>query len=219
MGDGGSAGDPNRNGLDTSSLLGKILRIDPTPGGDSPYTIPADNPFVGVDGARPEIFSVGVRNPFRYSFDLVTNDLWIADVGQNQFEEVDVAYAADGGGNGANYGWSAFEATHRYNTDQPEDGVTPPIFEYPHGPLGCSISGGVRSRGTALPSISGWYVYGDYCSGQVRAFPVLDDGTAGDEVTLAADLPSISEVAQGPDGELYVLCVDSGKILAVAPAG
>lgn len=219
MGDGGAGGDPKRNGLNMDSLLGKILRIDPKPDGDSPYTIPADNPFVGVDGARPEIWSVGLRNPWRYSFDRATNDLWIADVGQGDWEEIDVAWAADGGGRGANFGWSAFEGTHRFNKDQSPDGVTPPIHEYEHGDAGCSVSGGVRYRGAAIPALTGWYVYADYCSGQVRAFPVLSDRTAGDEVVLATGIGGISEVAQGPDGELYVLQVDQDRVLALRPAG
>ncbi|MCU1389674.1 MAG: sugar dehydrogenase, partial [Ilumatobacteraceae bacterium] len=218
MGDGGDANDPQRNGQNTGVLLGKMLRIDPTPGGDSQYTIPADNPYVGVDGARPEIFSIGLRNPFRYSFDRVTNDLWIADVGQDHWEEVDFSPAAMGGGKGANYGWSAREAGHPFNSDQHADDAIEPIHEYAHGRAGCSISGGVRYRGAALPELYGWYVYGDYCAGEVRAFPVLDDGTAGDEVVLAHGLGGISEVAQGPDGEFYVLSVDSGQILAVRPA-
>ena len=216
MGDGGSGGDPDRRALNVGTLLGKLLRIDPTPAGESPYSIPPDNPFVGVDGARPEIFAVGLRNPWRYSFDLMTKDLWIADVGQGAWEEVDVAWADQGGGRGANFGWSAFEGTHRFNEDQSADGVTMPIFEYDHG-NDCSISGGVRYRGSALPSLTGWYIYGDYCSGEVRAFPVLDDRTAGDELTLTT-LNAVSEVAQGADGEVYVLSLD-GKILALQPAG
>lgn len=218
MGDGGSGGDPERRGLNTSTLLGKILRIDPTPNGDAPYTIPADNPFIGTGNSRPEIWSVGLRNPWRYSFDLATDDLWIADVGQGEWEEIDVAWADEGAGRGSNFGWSAFEGTHRFNEDQPSDGVLPPIHEYEHGSAGCSVSGGVRYRGTAIPTLYGWYVYGDYCSGQVRAFPVLDDRTAGEEITLTDSLPGISEVTQGRDGELYVLSVETDTISALRPA-
>ena len=218
MGDGGDSGDPKRNGLNRGRLLGKLLRIDPTPSHDQPYTIPADNPFVGVKNSKPEIWSVGLRNPWRFSFDRATNDLWIADVGQDAWEEIDVAWAEHGAGRGANFGWSAFEGTHRYNNDQSADGAVSPIYEYAHGPAGCSVSGGVRYRGTAIPSLSGWYVYGDYCSGEVRAFPVLADRTAGAEVTLTASVPGISEVAQGPDGELYVLSVEQDEVLAVRPA-
>ena len=219
MGDGGDGGDPKRNGLNTSTLLGKLLRIDPTPSGDAPYTIPPDNPFIGAGKSKPEIWSVGLRNPWRFSFDRATDDLWIADVGQDDFEEVDVAWADQGAGRGLNFGWSAFEASHRFNHDQPADGAVPPIHEYKHGPAGCSISGGVRYRGSAIAGLYGWYVYGDYCSGQVRAFRVLEDRTAGEEITLTDSVAGVSEVAQGPDGELYVLSVEQDRVLALQPAG
>ena len=219
MGDGGSAGDPDRRALDVGDLLGKLLRIDPTPSGDSPYTIPPDNPLVGVEDARPEIWSVGLRNPWRFSFDLATDDLWIADVGQGEWEEIDVAWA-DGSraGRGANFGWSAFEGTQPFNDDQPSDGVTPPIWEYEHGDAGCSVSGGIRYRGSAIPTLAGYYVYGDYCSGQVRALEIRDDRTAGTEVVLDS-LAGISAVTQAPDGELFVLSVDNNAVYTVRPAG
>ncbi len=218
MGDGGSGGDPDRRALDVGDLLGKMLRIDPMGSGDSPYSIPPDNPFVGVDGARAEIWSVGLRNPWRFSFDLATNDLWIADVGQGEWEEIDVAWAADGGGRGSNFGWSAFEGTHPFNADQPADGVIAPIWEYLHGERGCSVSGGVRYRGSALPTLYGYYVYADYCNGEVRALRIGDDRTASDEIVLTDELSGLSEVAQGPDGEIYVLSVDAGAVYALRPA-
>jgi glucose/arabinose dehydrogenase len=218
MGDGGSANDPQRRALNVGDLLGKILRIDPTPSGGSPYTIPPDNPFVGVDGARAELWSVGLRNPWRFSFDRITNDLWIADVGQGQWEEIDVAWADQGTGRGANFGWSAFEGSHRFNEDQPESGAIAPIWEYEHGDAGCSVSGGIRYRGTAIPALYGYYVYSDYCSGQVRALEVRDDRTAGTEVVLGT-LAGISAVTEGPDGELFVLSVVDGTISAILPAG
>ena len=218
MGDGGSSGDPQRNGLKRSTLLGKLLRIDPTPSAKDPYTIPSDNPFVGVSDAKPEIWSVGLRNPWRFSFDRATNDLWIADVGQDDWEEVDAAWADEGAGRGVNFGWSAFEGTHRYNDDQSTDGAVPPIHEYQHGSAGCSISGGVRYRGNAIATLYGWYVYGDYCSGQVRAFAVGEDRAAGEEITLADSIAGISEVTQGPDGELYVLSVEQDQVLALRSA-
>ncbi|MCU1504334.1 MAG: hypothetical protein JWM12_3688 [Ilumatobacteraceae bacterium] len=215
MGDGGAGGDPQRRALDAADLLGKILRIDPRATGDQPYTVPADNPFVGVSGAKPEIWSVGLRNPFRFSFDPATNDLWIADVGQNAWEEIDVAWAADGGGRGANFGWSAFEGNHRYNDEQPTTAAIPPIHEYAHGDAGCSISGGARYRGNVIPSLQGWYVYADYCSGQVRALQIVDRA-AGAEVLLGTP-GAVSSVSVGPDGELYVTSVGNnaiGKIVA-----
>jgi glucose/arabinose dehydrogenase len=212
-GDGGAGGDPERRALDSGEWLGKILRIDPTQSTDAAYTVPPDNPFVGVDGARPEIWSIGLRNPWRFSFDRATGDLWIADVGQNRWEEIDVAWAADGGGRGMNFGWSAWEGNHRFNDDQPPDGATPPIYEYDHDD-GCSVSGGVRYRGAAIPALIGWYVYGDYCSGQVRALRI--EGRAlTNELTLGT-AANISAVTEGPDGELFVLSV-GGAVHAVTP--
>lgn len=217
-GDGGAGGDPERRALDTGDLLGKILRIDPTPSAGKPYTIPADNPFLRIQGARPEIWSIGLRNPWRFSFDRTTADLWIADVGQDTWEEIDVATAATGAGRGSNFGWSAFEGTHRFNADQSADGVTMPIFEYQHGDSGCSISGGVRYRGAKIPTLVGWYVFGDYCSGQLRALQINPDLTAGTTVTLATDIRGLASVAQGPDGELYVLSVETGEVFAIRPS-
>ena len=213
-GDGGAAGDPERRALDVSNLLGKILRIDVAPAATEPYTIPGDNPFVGVDGARDEIWSVGVRNPWRFGFDRTTGDLWIADVGQNQWEEVDVAWAADGGGRGQNFGWSAWEGNHRFNDDQSPDDATPPIHEYSHD-VGCSISGGAVYRGTAIPALVGWYVFADYCSGQVHALRISDRVVVAD--LLLATSANVSAVAEGPDGELYVLSLD-GPIYKLQPA-
>ena len=134
MGDGGSGGDPERRATDLSSLLGKLLRIDPTLADGQAYTVPADNPFVGQEGAAPEIWSSGLRNPWRFSFDRETGDLWIADVGQNAIEEIDVAPASGGvdAGKGLSFGWSAFEGTERFNDDVPADGHVPPIHTYTH---------------------------------------------------------------------------------------
>jgi glucose/arabinose dehydrogenase len=213
-GDGGSANDPERRALNLGEWLGKILRIDPHPTDAAAYTVPPDNPFVSVPGARPEIWSVGLRNPWRFSFDRQTGDLWIADVGQNNWEEVDVAWASDGAGRGMNFGWSAWEGNHRFNNDQSPDGATPPIYEYPHGDAGCSISGGVRYRGTAIPALVGWYVYGDYCGGKVRALKI--EGKAVTAELVLGAVPSISAVTEAPDAELLVLSV-AGPIYAVTP--
>jgi glucose/arabinose dehydrogenase len=213
MGDGGSGGDPQRYSLDLSSLLGKILRIDPaSPEGDRPYTVPADNPFVGVEGARPEIFAIGLRNPWRFTFDPVTADLWIADVGQNAFEEVNLVPApADGSiaGAGASFGWSAFEGTERFNADQPAEGHVPPVLTYPHG-ADCSVSGGAPYRGTAIPALVGWYVYADYCSGNVWG---LNLGLG--RSLLPGTVPgSVTAVVAGPDQELYVTTA-AGPVLRI----
>ncbi len=205
MGDGGDGGDPQRFSLNVSSLLGKILRIDPAPSGDSPYTVPADNPFIGVPGARPEIWSVGVRNPWRFSFDSLTGDLWIADVGQNSLEEITVAWAADGGGRGLNFGWSAFEGTERFNDDQSPDGATPPIHQYEHGDQGCSISGGAVYRGVEIAALVGWYVWGDYCSGQIQGLRVQDRAVV--QVLPLAIQGQNTAIRVGPDGELWAISI------------
>lgn len=215
-GDGGAGGDPERRALNLGSLLGKMLRIDPVPDENgNGYSIPSDNPFVGVDGARPEIWAVGLRNPWRFSFDRATNDLWIADVGQNDWEEIDVAWAQDGGGAGMNFGWSAFEGTHRYNEDQSATGVTPPVYEYRHGEMGCSISGGVLYRGEAIPALKGRYVYGDYCTGQIRALALNADGTASTEVAFDAKVEGLSSINQDANGELIITSVLNGAVLAL----
>jgi glucose/arabinose dehydrogenase len=209
MGDGGSGGDPERYSLNVSSLLGKILRIDPAPTAAAPYGIPVDNPFVDVAGARGEIWSVGVRNPWRMSFDSVTGDLWIADVGQNEVEEVSVGWANDDGlaaGRGLNFGWSAFEGTRRFNDDQPADGATPPIYEYDRANGGCSISGGAVYRGNAIPALVGWYVFGDYCNGQLIGLKIVDRAVT-DSILLGSQ-PANAAVRVGPDGELYAISLD-----------
>jgi glucose/arabinose dehydrogenase len=169
MGDGGGANDPMRTSQDMNEMLGKILRIDvSTPGA---YTVPPTNPFVGMAGTRGEIWSYGLRNPWRFSFDRMTGDLWIGDVGQDNWEEVDFAAAAGGnlGGRGDNYGWSDFEGTNNFAGDTlgGPSPHTPPITEYDHG-AGASIVGGYVYRGGAIPALTGVYLFGDSYSGFVR---------------------------------------------------
>jgi glucose/arabinose dehydrogenase len=213
-GDGGSAGDPDRRALNVGEWLGKILRIDPHASAGAAYTVPPDNPFVGVAGARAEIWSIGLRNPWRFSFDRSTGDLWIADVGQGQWEEVDAAWAADGGGKGMDFGWSAMEGNHPFNADQSADGVTAPIHEYEHVGQDCSISGSALYRGTAVPALVGWYVFADYCSGQVRALQIADRAEVK-QVPLGKT-SNVTAISEGPDGELFVLSGD-GPIYAITP--
>jgi glucose/arabinose dehydrogenase len=212
LGDGGSGGDPERRALNMAELLGKMLRIDPaTPSGDLGYTIPPDNPFVSTEGARGEIWSVGLRNPWRYSFDPETGDLWIADVGQGSIEEINIAPATDGlnAARGSNFGWSGFEGSQPFNDDVTVDNHSAPIFEYDHSGGRCSISGGVRARGEGAGPLAGWYVYADYCTGEVMAISVTGEGTAitvGPEPAALANAgDSVSAVASGPDGAVYVL--------------
>ena len=199
-GDGGAANDPDRNSLDLGELLGKILRIDPRQDGDQPYTVPADNPFIDTDGARSEIWAYGLRNPWRFSFDPATGELWIGDVGQGQWEEVDLARADDGGGRGLNFGWSAYEGTHRFNDDQPDGGVTMPVYEYSHDDGGCSVTGGEVYRGDTVASLVGWYVFGDYCGGTLWALSTTDSETS--VIELAGSLGSIAAIVAAPDGTL-----------------
>jgi glucose/arabinose dehydrogenase len=218
MGDGGSGGDPERYSLNLTSLLGKVLRIDPAPADGNAYLIPPDNPFVDVEGALPEIWAVGVRNPWRMSFDSLTGDLWIADVGQGALEEVSVGWAADSpdgasAGRGMNFGWSAFEGSARFNEDQPVDGATPPVWEYERD-LGCSISGGAVYRGAGVPDLAGWYVVGDFCSGNLFAIFVADRTVV--RSAEIGQLDSIAAVREGPDGELYVVSI-AGTVARIVP--
>ena len=204
MGDGGAGGDPNRSALDLTQQLGKILRIDPLADGDDSYSIPTDNPFVGVAGADEAIWSIGLRNPWRFSFDPVTGDLWIADVGQNAVEEINWASATDrlDAGRGVSFGWSAFEGNDRFNDDQSADGHMPPVYVYSHDEGRCSVSGGVRYRGESIPDLAGWYVFGDFCTGEIWA---LDPDAPADDPLDLGQLSGLSSIAQGPERELYAI--------------
>jgi glucose/arabinose dehydrogenase len=211
-GDGGGGGDPDRRALDMGDLLGKMLRIDPaTPSDAGEYTIPSDNPFAEEGGVRGEIWSYGLRNPWRFSFDPVTFDLWIADVGQDDVEEVSVAPAVDGrdAGRGVNFGWSAFEGNERYNEDQSAPNHHEPIYTYDHD-RDCSISGGVRARGEGAGRFDGMYVYGELCSGAIVALPVTGEGAdlAVGSPEVVATVQQPTAVTAGPDGTIYVLSRD-----------
>jgi glucose/arabinose dehydrogenase len=214
MGDGGSGGDPERFALDLTTLLGKLVRIDPSPSADLPYTVPDDNPFVGVDGALPEIFAIGLRNPWKFGFDPANDDLWITDVGQNRFEEINhVPDPGDGGvaGAGLSFGWSAFEGTERFNDDVDPEGHTDPVFTYDHSQGECSISGGALYRGDAIPELVGGYVYSDLCSGRIFAFDVADSRNI-----VLGQLSRVTAVLPGPDQELYVVSIN-GPVHRIDP--
>ena len=199
-GDGGLADDPERNGQDLGSPLGKILRIDPRPAGGNPYGIPANNPFVKQPGARGEIYAYGLRNPWRFSFDPDSGALVIGDVGQQSLEEID--YVAAGEGAGANFGWSAFEGDERFNDDQNADGHTPPIFTYGRD-RGCSITGGYVVRDPEeLPALAGRYIYGDFCQGELRSL-VPAVGKASDDRSEGLEVPQLSSFAEDTQGRLY----------------
>ena len=160
--------DPHRNGQDLSTLLGKILRIDPRPSGGRPYSVPDSNPFVGRSEARPEIYSYGLRNPWRFSFDRQTGALAIGDVGQNEFEEVDLV--AQGEGRGANFGWSAYEGFDRFNDDQQAPGRACRRFSPTATTPAARSPAATWSRDRALRSLYGRYLYGDFCAGELRSF-------------------------------------------------
>jgi glucose/arabinose dehydrogenase len=212
LGDGGSAGDPFGNGQSLGALLGKILRISPRPSGGRPYGIPRDNPFVGRSGARPEVWDYGLRNPWRFSFDPATGDLWIADVGQGEWEEIDSEPAGRGG---RNYGWDRLEGSHRYQGDAPP-GAVQPVIEYSHQDGGCTVIGGSVYRGKAIPGLAGAYLYGDYCAGWIRAAPV-SDGRAGDSRDLGVKVRSLTSFGVDQRGELYALSQD-GAVYRIVPA-
>jgi glucose/arabinose dehydrogenase len=215
LGDGGSAGDPEGNGQDTDVLLGKILRLDPEPSGDEGYGIPDDNPFAGAGAGRPEIWLFGVRNPWRFSFDRATGDLWVADVGQGDWEEINLLPAAAGGGRGANLGWAEMEGGQPYEGGSNPDGAVLPVFEYSHDE-GCSVTGGVVYRGSAIAGLEGAYLFGDYCQGELRALRA-SDGEVTDEHTFDARLDELASFGEDADGEVYVLSL-GGTIYRIDPA-
>jgi glucose/arabinose dehydrogenase len=218
-GDGGSAGDvgpghaSGGNGQSTDTLLGKLLRIDPKPSGAEPYSIPPDNPFAS-GGGRPEIFATGLRNPWRFSFDRETGDLWIGDVGQNEWEEIDFVRAGHGAGD--NFGWSRLEGTHGFSGDAPE-ATTPPIFEYSHsGTDGCAVTGGYVYRGRAIPDLTGAYVFADYCTGKVQGLTEVG-GAVTTERFLDVNAANIASFGEDGAGELYVLS-DTDGLFRVDPS-
>lgn len=204
LGDGGSAGDPLGSGQDTSSLLGSILRIDVSqsaPG--QPYTIPPDNPFASGDG-RGEIWAYGLRNPWRFSFDRNTGELWAGDVGQNRWEEIDLIQR------GANYGWNVLEGSHCFSArDCDPTGTVPPVWEYSLDGQPCSVIGGYVYRGAAVPWLRGVYVYGDFCSGEVFGLRYAD-GRVVEHQRLADTELRIMSFGEDNDGEVYLLSQKSG---------
>jgi glucose/arabinose dehydrogenase len=204
-GDGGSAGDPQRNGQSLSTLLGKILRIDPQPDRGRPYRIPTSNPFVDRSGARGEIYSYGLRNPWRFSFDRKTEALSIGDVGQDSLEEIDLV--GRGQGRGANFGWSAYEGTDRFNSDQEAKDHVPPVLTYPLDGA-CAVTGGYVVRDTRLTTLYGRYLYGDLCEGELRSFPARPGREASDEVALGLQIPQLSSFGEDNRGRLYATSLD-----------
>lgn len=207
MGDGGSANDPQNRAQNLNELLGKILRIDVTP--REGYAVPKDNPFVGRTGARPEIWSLGWRNPWRISFDRETKLMYVGDVGQNKWEEIHVCVKP-----GENYGWRFYEGTHEFNLNSgpmPKDLIMP-IKEYSHD-LGLSVTGGYVYRGKKYPSLVGWYIYGDYSSGRIWGLKYENGSITGDALLLHSRAQPAS-FGEDTDGELY-LCDHNGIVYRI----
>jgi glucose/arabinose dehydrogenase len=207
MGDGGGGGDPRGHGQDPATLLGDILRIDVD--GAAPYAIPPDNPFVGQPGKRPEIWATGVRNPWRFAFDRQAGLIYVADVGQGQWEEVHVAPADSGG---INYGWNVMEGAHCYapSSGCRRDGLHVPQLEYSHAD-GCSITGGFVYRGQAIPALRGHYFYGDYCEGWVRSFRYANGQVSDEREWELGDLGNVLSFGEDAEGELY-LTSSNGRV-------
>jgi glucose/arabinose dehydrogenase len=211
LGDGGSGGDPLGNGQSLSTLLGKILRISPRSTGARPYAIPAGNPFVEKAGDRPEIWAYGLRNPWRFSFDRQTGDLWIGDVGQSAWEEIDRQRAGSPGG--VDYGWNVMEGNHPY-AEGSTQGLETPVYEYPHSQGRCVVTGGYVYRGTDIPGLVGWYVFGDFCTGRLEAIRILG-GTVQHQY-LGPTVPNLSSFGEDASGELYAMSL-SGPVYRLVP--
>lgn len=216
-GDGGDGGDPSRNGQSLDTLLGKILRIDPSPDGDLPYTIPPDNPFVEQGDARGEIYAYGLRNPWRYSFDRETGDLLIGDVGQDEQEEVDVVGAKQA--SGANFGWSAFEGDNAFNDDQADgaDEVIDPALVATHDDGNCSITGGYAVRDERLESLYGRYLWADFCLGVLRSFTPEPGKQADDDTELGLDVDQVTSFGEDARGRIYATS-GAGPVYRLDPA-
>jgi glucose/arabinose dehydrogenase len=214
LGDGGSGGDPQGNGQRTTTLLGKILRIDVDSG--DPYAIPAGNPFAGGQEGKPEIWALGLRNPWRFSFDHTTGDLFIGDVGQNLWEEID--YLPKDTPGGANFGWNYREGANPFKGDPPAGlALVEPIAQYKH-PEGCSVTGGYVYRGAQLPEFSGIYLYGDYCTGRVWGLLRQADGSWQSKQLFETGA-YLSSFGQGSDLELYLLDHRTGSVLRLEKKG
>jgi glucose/arabinose dehydrogenase len=211
-GDGGGAGDQYGNGQNGQTLLGAMLRLGVD--GDEPSTVPADNPFVGEPGVRDEIWALGLRNPWRYSFDRLTGDLYIADVGQNMYEEVNFQPASGPGGQ--NYGWPVMEGLHCFPADGTCDqaGFTLPVGEYDHT-QGCSVTGGYVYRGQEFPLLTGVYLFGDYCSGRIWGLARSIDGGDWQVARLAQANVQLSAFGEDEQGELYLVDMGGGDLFKV----
>jgi len=215
-GDGGGSGDPPENAQNKDNLLGKLIRIDPRRKGKRDYTIPRSNPYVGREG-RNEIYSLGLRNPFRFSFDRRSGNLAIGDVGESAYEEID--YETLEGARGANFGWDAFEGKHRFDSadaSAPPKNPVPPIFEYSHA-NGCSVTGGYVARDRRIPSLRGRYVYADFCAGKIRSFVPRLSGARDDRGAGLPEQSGLASFGEDSRGGLYFANISSGGVFAIKP--
>jgi len=211
MGDGGSGGDPQGHGQNRQSLLGKMLRLN-VDGGD-PYGIPLDNPYAR-GGGRPEVWASGMRNPWRFSFDRVGSVLYVADVGQNLWEEVNEVSTQSAG---LNYGWNIAEGNHCYASPSCDlSGFVKPVFEYGRD-QGCSVTGGFVYRGNQMPALAGTYFYSDYCSGWLRSFRLVDGVATEQREWPVGELGNVLSFGEDSAGELYVLSAN-GRVYRLVPA-
>ncbi len=219
LGDGGSGGDPENRAQNPRSMLGKMLRIDIDSA--TPYAIPANNPYAASQDTLPEIWAFGLRNPWRYSFDRETGDLWIADVGQNQVEEINFTSASSTGGE--NYGWRLKEGTRCFNPSQncdPAGTLTDPVFEYLHSDPSspCSVTGGYVYRGNKIPRLYGEYLFGDFCSGQIWSMSLTGDSVAVDQISDKLGIRSLALASFGEDagGDIYIVDL-MGTVYRIEP--
>ncbi len=219
LGDGGSGGDPLGNGQSLSTPLGKLLRMNVDAG--TPFAVPSDNPFVARAGAFGAIWAYGLRNPWRFAFDRVTGDLFIADVGQNAVEEVDFAAAPRRGGE--NYGWNVMEGSRCYQPASGcnQTGLTLPVVEYTHSQGNCSITGGVVYRGCRVPGYAGHFFYADFCSGMIRSLR-MQGGQAVDQrdwtAALGRGIDAPAAFGVDDEGEIYIVDHQDGEVYKVVPA-
>ena len=217
-GDGGGSNDQYGNGQNPGTLLGKMLRLDVTSDSGQAYVIPADNPWLSSDwngqAVHDEVWAVGLRNPWRYSFDRSTGDLWIADVGQNRYEEINRVPADSPGG--LNFGWPITEGAHCFPEDKACDrrGLETPIFEYPHEEGNCSITGSYVYRGAQIPALVGAYIFGDFCSGKIWA--LAREGTGWNATVMLDTGLSLSSFGEDEAGELYVTDLNRGGVYRLA---
>ncbi|MDQ3606229.1 MAG: PQQ-dependent sugar dehydrogenase [Gemmatimonadota bacterium] len=212
MGDGGSGGDPQGHGQNRGTLLGALLRIDVNRG--DPYAIPPGNPFVGQSGARGEIWAYGLRNPWRFSFDRQTGQLYLADVGQDAIEEVNVVGGSEAG---LNYGWSVMEGSQCYGASScSPQGMVLPVIEYGTRSEGCAVTGGYVYRGSAIPAIAGHYFYGDYCRGWIRSFRYANGEATQQRSWELGGVGNVLSFGEDAAGELYLLSAN-GRVYQLRP--